>query len=221
MSYFSSCEDEEPDLEYATYTDILNPCTGQYEYLDVRNFYEIDNYFNPNYPPRVWVYYHPDDQIFRDCLGFQWFIYPGPNTKIINPRPIANKKGGIGKRTKPAKNPAAVTYTTVTDNGGNVKNEGSIVEFLPDIPAGETRLAGTSTNILVAGKYSPIHTVDPDNDIKERDELNNSQGNDYKVKNFKNSGNSYIIRVPTKAELVNMKESYVIYKDGKITFVKK
>lgn len=223
-----SCVNEDPDLEFLGFYEYTNECNGQVEYIDVSNFYYVNNVYSV-YPfgPQVKLYYRQETKSFHDCYGNRWFIIPqsqGSETLLLHDRPILNKP--VEKpftTTKPATNPSAVSYTTVTDSTGNKTTDKMNIEYLGnDIPAGSVSVFKGLSKISKVGEYELESIVDPINEIKERDELNNSTNSElFASRVHKQDGNKFTIMVPTRKELDALQTSYVIYSGGRILFIKK
>ncbi|MBX2892347.1 MAG: hypothetical protein KF734_15575 [Saprospiraceae bacterium] len=220
LAFFTGCEEEnDPDLTFLDYQQIWNPCAGTTEYLDVRSLYWVRNLQFPfnGYPEFVLLYWRHNERGFFDCFGIPWYVVPG--SVIVSNRYLANRSPNSTSSlsTKPARQPAARTYTTVRDIGtGNTiaTDNGSKVVF-PDIPAGQYVQFASESLVTQEGIYDLAYTADPDEEITETDESNNVQNSSFE-RSYHSSGCSFIIREPTKEELSKIKTRYVIYRGGNI-----
>jgi len=210
---FTQCESQLPDLTFQDWEYIQNPCTGDTEYLDTRNFYEFTA---PN-GFRIWLYYRPAQNEFFDCWGVPWNIWPP--FSIYSPRYAINK-GELGKKTETARSPSVRAYTKVVDPAGNTVDESSIDLIINDLPPDHATLF--ETNIVVNydnSAYVNTFEIDPITQVDERDESNNNQGGSFE-RSSSNAGNYFIIHAAETEKEFNLRKiRYMRYKDGKIEVI--
>jgi hypothetical protein len=214
LTVFSAC-DEQPDLTFQDEYTIWNPCVGIYETLEVKNLYWVQNLnlFN-GYPQWVLLYWRNNQGTFVDCYGTPVYVFPG--NVIYSYRYVTNKSFGT-KSTATARQPAARAYTTVKDvnTGSTITEDDGPKVTLPDIAAGETVEFVVESNVTEQGAYELSYVADPDDEIEEVDEDNNTQRNDFE-RSVGARGCSFIIRAPTTEELAKIKTRYVLYRNGRI-----
>ncbi|MDX1911572.1 MAG: CARDB domain-containing protein [Saprospiraceae bacterium] len=200
---------EDPDLYWLDYQNVYNPCTGQYQYLNISRFFWVYNLNNPNYPPQVLLYYDDQSGLFTDCLGFIWFILPG--SQLISNRYMGNKPGGSTART-----PSARAHITVRDGGGQTTEEtGDLVTF-NDLPPGQTATLPTTITIGQNNTtYLMEYSADPISAIAESNESNNVSSDGFS-RSDQPSSVSFSINVPSELELAKIKTRYILYRNGQI-----
>ena len=199
----------DPDLYWIDYQDFYNPCTGQYQYLNISHLFWVNNLNNPNYPPQVLLYYEDQSGIFTDCLGFQWFILPG--SFLQSDRLMTNKSGGTTART-----PSAQARVTVREGNGQTHDmPGGKVSF-NDLLPGQTATLKTSIAIdFNNSQYLTEYTADPDNEIAESNEGNNVASDGFS-RSDADGAVSFRISVPDALELAKIKTRYVLYRGGQL-----
>jgi hypothetical protein len=200
---------EDPDLYWLDYQNIFNPCTGQYQYLNISRFFWVYNLNNPNYQPQVLLYYDDQSGVFTDCLGFQWFILPG--SQLISERYMINRTG-----TSTARTPTARAHITVRDNGGQTTEiPGNLVTF-NDMPPGQTATLPTTITIGQNNtSYLMEYSADPVSAIAESNESNNVSSDGFS-RSDQPSSVSFSIHVPSELELAKIKTRYILYRNGQI-----
>ncbi len=208
------CEEptEEPDLEFKTTQSVFNPCLGYNETLDTRNLY-----WAPIVGTYQWILlYFREDIGFFDCYGYQWFISPG-GTVLYSYRYLENVPKPGKECTKPAEQPSAQAFLTVTDpSGGTVEYDGPIVSF-GNMNPGEVKQLTTQISISSLGVYINEYKADPIDIVLERNEDNNVLvDRNFDVNGKVASPSSFSIEPFDEGKLRRSGKPCVIYKEGRV-----
>ena len=205
--------DDRPDLAFNSQQLIYNYCTGQTELIKLENLYWITNGLS-----WIQLYWDENYNVFRDCLGNPWVVYPP--VAMYSQRYFSNRKPLFGK-VKPARTPKARSYTRVTGNGGVSEYEGPIVEF-PDMEGGIDNMLNHEIQITAFGTYEMDHYLDPVEEIDEREESNNDWGETFtRSPGEERAKDWFVIKPFTPEELAQFVNGYYLFKGGKATFIRK
>ncbi|MBR9919413.1 MAG: hypothetical protein GYB31_01145 [Bacteroidetes bacterium] len=208
-----------PDLGFSDFDYINNTCTGTQEYVDTRNFYLVPNAQFPfnGYPQEVVLYWQPFQQRFNDCLGYPWYLNCDPNfpCNIKSIRFLRNN--GSPTDTETARGPSAQAFVEVTESGGGgtYVDDGPI-EKLPDLSPGESTEFLRVIDVNTTGAYALEFIADPNNEVEERDEANNTLGSAFSKQIRPEEGNYFLVGLPSEEELKAIEGPYVIYRGGVI-----
>ncbi len=210
-------EDVEPDLRFKEWENIINPCSGYSEFLDTRNLYWVPVAGTIN----NWVLLYWRTGLngygFFDCFGQPWYIIPGSNTTIISYRYFENYQEN-GTSAETANEPAAQSYTTViAPDGTSETTDGPIITF-GSMSGGDVEELPTTIHISQYGTYVNEYVADPLQEIKERNESNNSLL-DVNVNFEGKAAEGFSFEIIPLAGIKNIKKPYAIYNNGQIEWV--
>lgn len=219
---FCSCGDSfstaKADLAFEDDIVIFNQCTQRNERLKPSNFYTVRNLHFPfnNYPEFVFLYLNDETNTLHDCFGYQWFLANG--TVLTSSRTLINKKATL-RKTESAHKPAISHYVTVVGDNGDEQTTNYPSVVFDDLAPNETKTFQTQLSAISGKLIKNGHIIDPDRNIDERNENNNSDDSYLKI-NARVSHMAGAIKFLTNDDLKTLKKPYVICDKGNIVIVK-
>jgi hypothetical protein len=216
-----ACRDGEirdPDLAFLDWDYFHNDCIDTTEYLYAPALYWIRNPDSPTGPSFILLYWRADQELFFDCAGKAWYVFPGPGQQLLTYRRFINRPAPWSP-TATARAPAAQSFTSVTlSDGSDLPFTGPVVVF-PDLAPGQKAQLETSLSVSWAGRYRVTYEVDPEHDVEERNEANNILTSHFE-RGQSARPESFVLRNWSEEELAAAPRPFAVYRDGRIEVYK-